>query len=102
MGADLWEWRGLWRVAVPSAAPAMLDPPPLVRCLPMLFNVATLLREPVGSTRKYALDPEEPVHKGSVELLRVPTGVLVRAKAEVFVEAACSRCLTPFAYPVHI
>lgn len=68
----------------------------------MLFNVATLLREPVGSIRRYPLDPEEPVHRGAVELLRVPTGVLVRAEAEVMVDAACSRCLTPFSYPVHI
>jgi uncharacterized protein len=68
----------------------------------MLFNVATLLREPVGSTRKYTLEPEEPVHRGTVELLRVPTGVLVRAEAEVLMDVACSRCLSPFAYPVQI
>lgn len=68
----------------------------------MLFNVATLLREPVGSTRRYTLDPEEPVHRGTVELLRMPDGVLVRAEADVLVEAACSRCLTPFAYPIHV
>ena len=68
----------------------------------MLFNVATLLREPVGSTRRYALEPEEPVHGGTVELLRVPTGVLVRADVSVLVDAACSRCLSPFSYPVDI
>ena len=68
----------------------------------MLFNVATLLREPVGSTRRYTLEPEEPVHRGSVELLRVPTGVLVRADAELLMDAACSRCLSPFSYPVRI
>lgn len=68
----------------------------------MLFNVATLLREPVGSTRRYTLDPEVPVHRGTVELLRMPDGVLVRAEADVLVEAACSRCLTPFAYPLHV
>ncbi|MEX1104319.1 MAG: DUF177 domain-containing protein [Dehalococcoidia bacterium] len=68
----------------------------------MLFNVATLLREPVGSTRKYTLEPEEPIHRGAAELLRVPTGVLVRVDAEVLEEAACSRCLSPFAYRVQI
>jgi uncharacterized protein len=68
----------------------------------MLFNVATLLREPVGSTRHYALEPEPPVHRGAVKLMRTPDGVLVTAEADVFVDAACSRCLTPFAYPVHI
>lgn len=68
----------------------------------MLFNVSTLLREPVGSTRRYALEPEVPVHGGTVELLRVPAGVLVRTRAVVLLEAACSRCLSPFAYPAHI
>ena len=68
----------------------------------MLFNVATLLREPVGSTRNYVLDPEEPVHRGTVRLLRTPDGVLVEAHADLLLDAACSRCLTPFSYPEHI
>jgi uncharacterized protein len=68
----------------------------------MLFNVSQLLREPVGSSRHYALAPEPPVHRGSVELIRTPDGVLVRAEADVVLEAACSRCLAPFGYPAHI
>lgn len=68
----------------------------------MRFNVATLLQEPTGSTRRYSLDPEEPVHRGTVELVRTPGGVLVRALATVMVDTACSRCLAPFSYGVQL
>jgi uncharacterized protein len=68
----------------------------------MLYNVSQLLRERVGSTREYALEPEPPVHRGSVELIRVPEGVLVRCEADVLLEANCSRCLIAFGYPAHI
>lgn len=68
----------------------------------MLFNVATLLREPVGSDRRYVLDPEPPVHRGTVQLIRTPDGVLVRCEADVLLEDTCSRCLCLFGYPAHI
>lgn len=68
----------------------------------MLFNVAQLLREPVGGTRSYELAPEPPVHRGTVQLIRTPDGVLVRAQADVVIDATCSRCLAPFGYPAHI
>jgi uncharacterized protein len=68
----------------------------------MEFNVSQLLREPVGSTRRAVLEPEDPVHSGRVELVRVPNGVLVRFEGDVFIDASCSRCLAPFAYPEHI
>jgi len=68
----------------------------------MLFNVSQLLREPVGSTRTHILDPEEPIHRGHVELVRVPHGVLVRFEGDIFIDASCSRCLAPFAYPQHL
>lgn len=68
----------------------------------MQFNVSQLLREPIGSTRSYALEAEPPVHRGSAELLRMRDGVLVRVEADVVLEAECSRCLTPFGYPEHI
>lgn len=68
----------------------------------MLFNVSQLIREPVGSKRTYTLEPEEPLHSGQVELIRVPAGVLVRFEGEVFIDAACSRCLTPFGYPEQV
>jgi uncharacterized protein len=68
----------------------------------MLFNVSQLLREHVGASRRYTLEPEFPVHHGDVELIRTPTGVLVRCHADVVIEAECSRCLTQFGYPVSI
>lgn len=68
----------------------------------MQFNVSQLLREHVGSTRDYELAPEPPVHRGSVELLKTQDGVLVRVQADVVLEAACSRCVTPFGYPARL
>ena len=68
----------------------------------MQFNVAQLLREPVGETRDYTLPPEYPVHSGRAHLTRVPDGVLVQVEADVVIDAACSRCLAPFGYPEHI
>lgn len=68
----------------------------------MLFNVATLLREQPGSSRHYVLEPTPPVHHGEVDLIRTPDGVLVSCEADILLEDTCSRCLSPFAYPVHI
>jgi uncharacterized protein len=68
----------------------------------MLFNVSGLLREPVGGTRRYTFDPEPPVHRGSVELVRTPGGILARCEADVVIEAQCSRCLASFGYPGHV
>ncbi|WP_322795350.1 DUF177 domain-containing protein [Tepidiforma sp.] len=65
----------------------------------MRYNVAGLLKEEVGASRRYAIEPEEPIHRGRIELIRVPRGILVRCDAEVLIEAQCSRCLVPFAYP---
>jgi uncharacterized protein len=68
----------------------------------MLFNVSVLLREPVGSTRRYTLEPEPPVLNGEVLLTLVPKGILVRCNAEVTIEDRCSRCLAPFGYSERI
>jgi uncharacterized protein len=68
----------------------------------MLFNVAQLLRETTGASRHYELERVPPVHRGTVELIRTPGGVLVRCEADVLIDAECSRCLAPFAYPEHI
>jgi uncharacterized protein len=68
----------------------------------MQFNVSQLLREPVGGTRRYVLDPEPPVHRGTAELLRTPNGVLLRFEGEVVIDANCSRCLAAFGYPVDV
>lgn len=68
----------------------------------MRFNVATLLQEPTGSGRRYSLASESPVHRGTVELMRTPDGVLVNARVELTVDTSCSRCLVPFSYPQEI
>jgi len=68
----------------------------------MQYNVSQLLREHVGSVRRYAVTPEAPIHRGTVELIRTPTGVLVRCEADVILDASCSRCLAPFGYREHI
>lgn len=68
----------------------------------MLYNVSQLLRSPVGETRHYAIEHQEPVHRGSATLTRVPGGVLVAVSADVIIDSVCSRCLAPFGYPAHI
>lgn len=68
----------------------------------MLFNVAQLLRQEVGASRRYVLEPEEAVRAGRVELIRTPDGVLVRCDAEVGIDAVCSRCLVPYCYEAPI
>ena len=68
----------------------------------MIFNVSQLLRQEVGASRRYDLEPEEAVRGGRVELIRTPDGVLVRCDAEVGVDAVCSRCLVPFGYESRI
>lgn len=74
----------------------------------MQFNVATLLKEPVGSARDYALDEEEvrlddllatPFH-GSVRFTRTEKGIWVHARVNTAVPCTCSRCLAE--YPQHL
>lgn len=64
----------------------------------MLFNVSKLLREGVGATREYEVEPEGNVRSGGVQLVRTPTGVLVRGSFRVTLESECSRCLSTFGY----
>ncbi len=75
----------------------------------MKFNVAQLLKDPIGSTRDYRLteplevpgeDPR-PV-SGKVRLLRTNRGVLVRGEATTVVTCSCSRCLTSYSQGVHV
>lgn len=72
----------------------------------MQFNVAQLLKEPTGSTRKYEvheelddLDPEiviqEPI-TGKVKFTKIPQGILVNGQLQTTVEVSCGRCLEPF------
>jgi uncharacterized protein len=76
----------------------------------MRFNVAQLLKEPVGSTRKYhlaediqVLDGEviltHPI-EGAIRLIHTTEGVLVSGQLHTEVELTCSRCLESFSTAV--
>jgi uncharacterized protein len=78
----------------------------------MQFNVAQLLKEPTGATRKYEieeslddLDPalviQEPI-RGQVKFTKIPSGVLVTGDLETVLEVNCNRCLEPFDQSVRI
>jgi uncharacterized protein len=73
----------------------------------MLYNVAQLLKEPVGASRSYELNenldgpaPLEGQVHGRVQLLHTHQGVLVRAEVETQVALSCSRCVASFVNPV--
>ncbi len=77
----------------------------------MLINVATLLQEPMGETRRYDAGGEiasvpavgyRRELRGRVGLMRVDRGVMVTAELVVSAGLECSRCLTSFSQPVTI
>ncbi len=78
----------------------------------MQFNVAQLLKDPIGSVRQFELvediselDAELDVLGplvGKVKLLRIHSGVLVRASLSTAVRVNCKRCLEPTAAPVRM
>lgn len=73
----------------------------------MQFNVAQLLKEPIGSVRRFDvtddindLDPELiPLGPlvGSVQLLRIHSGILFSAQLSTALRLGCNRCLEPIA-----
>jgi uncharacterized protein len=76
----------------------------------MQFNVAQLLKEPIGAIRRFELvediselDPELAALGplvGNLELIRIHSGVLARANLSTAVQVTCNRCLEPIALPV--
>ncbi len=76
----------------------------------MQINVSQLLKEPIGSSRKYKIDDNinvvedkrDSAVSGDVSLLRTHRGVLVRGKLYTELELACSRCLSAFNCPLDI
>jgi uncharacterized protein len=76
------------------------------------FNVAQLLKEPIGATRDYAV--VAPIHDlvpelidaeplvGHAHLLRTDRGILVQAELSGRVVVPCSRCLTDVSAPIDI
>ncbi len=73
----------------------------------MQYNVAQLLKEPIGSTRSYQLEEvlsgagrfADQVN-GPVQLLRTHQGILTKAELEVDAVLTCGRCLVE--YPLDI
>lgn len=76
----------------------------------MEFNVAQLLKRPIGAVREYELSddlegldpglvPLSPL-TGKVKLLRTHSGVLVIGDLQILLEVSCNRCLEPVEMPV--
>lgn len=78
----------------------------------MQFNVAQLLKEPIGSVRQYELledisDLDEDLDTlgplvGRVQMLRIHSGILVSGALSSAVRVTCNRCLEPIAFPVRL
>ena len=72
----------------------------------MQYNVAQLLKEPIGSMRSYQVEETlaGPLRitdrvAGPVHMVRTHQGILVNADLDVESVLACSRCLGEFARP---
>ena len=78
----------------------------------MQINVAQLLKWPVGTTRSYPIDLDEPLAlddksfatltDGKVRLDRIDGGILARGDVECTVEMECGRCLEDFPARMHV
>jgi uncharacterized protein len=76
----------------------------------MEINVAQLLKEAIGLSRRYKIDETVDFSEdkrdrrvsGEVSLLRTQRGVLVRSKLSSELELTCSRCLSVFERPLKI
>lgn len=72
----------------------------------MRINVAQLLKEPVGSSRKYETDEtpdEDNINsiRGALALVRTNRGLIVKGEMTASVVSSCSRCLKPVTYQVN-
>jgi len=76
----------------------------------MQINVSQLLKESIGSSRKYEMDEKIDIAEnkhdrtvsGNISLLRTQRGILVRGGLRTELELTCSRCLSAFDYPLRI
>jgi uncharacterized protein len=76
----------------------------------MQFNVAQLLKQTTGGVRRYTLqediseiDPDLTILGplvGTIQLMRINSGVLVTGELSTAVRSNCNRCLEPIAVPV--
>lgn len=101
----------LARVTAGAVRGALARPGDHVGLGPMLYNVAQLLKDPVGSTRDDQIDeelraPDEPWEctqvTGKVRLLRTHRGVLVTGDLTASVGAICGWCLEPVDLPLDL
>ncbi len=70
-----------------------------------LVNVAQLLKEPVGSSRRYDIsgiikEQVEASVEGRIILIRSGRGVLIQGRLAAEIKLTCSRCLDNFLCPV--
>lgn len=78
----------------------------------MQFNVAQLLKEPVGATRRYELNEIlEPLDSelellgplmGTLQIMRTNSGVLINGNFITAARVACGRCLEPMVLPLQV
>jgi uncharacterized protein len=75
------------------------------------FNVAELLKNPIGATRSHEVSEAEVVVAddgsrsrvtGALTLLRTKSGILARATVRLQQPDACSRCVTPLEIPLEL
>ena len=72
----------------------------------MQYNVAQLLKEPIGATRSYRVEQRHTGVpgitdrvRGQVDMLRTHQGILVNAELDIESTLTCSRCLGEFTRP---
>ena len=61
----------------------------------LAFNASQLLLAASGASRVHELPAAGSIRGGTVELVRIGGGVLVRASLEAALEVECARCLAP-------
>ena len=75
--------------------------------LKTLVSVASLLKEPVGSSQRYDIegmlgDEIEGSVEGKAKMVHTTRGVLVQCELGAEIELACSRCLKGFLCPIRL
>lgn len=76
----------------------------------MQINVSQLLKESIGSSRKYKIDETIDIAEdklgctvsGEISFLRTQRGILARGELHTALDFTCSRCLSAFRYPLNI
>ena len=78
----------------------------------MQYNVAQLLKEPVGAVRRYQLNEDlseldEELQllgplMGTVQIMRTNSGVLVTGDLSTAAQVTCGRCIEPIVMPLRI